>query len=146
MSEMLKTLQADMIAAMKAGDKARKDVLSQLISRAKLIAKNDKNRDVTDRDVIQAVEKTIKDTSDTRDFAIKAGRDTQAFEFEIATVSEYLPLQLTKEELVNLVTNLVGKGPEGKAVRGFVMKNMNQDYKGQFNPQDVNQILSDMGI
>ncbi len=146
MSEMLKTLQTDMITAMKAGAKARKDVLSQLIARTKLLAKNDKNRDVTDRDVIQAVEKTIKDTSDTREFAVNAGRDTEMFDFEIATVSEYLPKQLTRDELVKLVSDFVSRGPEGKAIRGFVMKNMNADYKGSFNPQDVNQILSEMGI
>lgn len=145
MSEMLKTLQADMIAAMKAGEKNRKDVLSALIARTKLLAKNDKNREVTDRDVIQAVEKTIKDTTDTKEFAIKAGRDTEAFDFEIATVSQYLPKQLTKDELAKIVADLVSTGPEGKAVRGFVMKNMNADYKGSFNPQDVNQILSDLG-
>lgn len=146
MSEMLKTLQADMIAAMKAGEKNRKDVLSALIARTKLLAKNDKNREVTDRDVIQAVEKTIKDTSDTKEFAIKAGRDTDAFDFEIATVSQYLPKQLTKDELAKIVNDLVSAGPEGKAVRGFVMKNMNADYKGSFNPQVVNQILSDLGV
>lgn len=145
MSEMLKTLQADMIAAMKAGEKNRKDVLSALIARTKLLAKNDKNREVTDRDVIQAVEKTIKDTTDTKEFAIKAGRDTEAFDFEIATVTQYLPKQLTKDELAKIVADLVSAGPEGKAVRGFVMKNMNADYKGSFNPQDVNQILSDLG-
>lgn len=145
MSEMLKTLQADMIAAMKAGEKNRKDVLSALIARTKLLAKNDKNREVTDRDVIQAVEKTIKDTSDTKEFAIKAGRDTEAFDFEIATVSHYLPKQLTTDELVKIVNDLVSAGPEGKAVRGFVMKNMNAEYKGSFNPQDVNKILSDLG-
>lgn len=146
MSEMLKTLQAGMIAAMKAGEKNRKDVLSALIARTKLLAKNDKNREVTDRDVIQAVEKTIKDTSDTKEFAIKAGRDTEAFDFEIATVSQYLPKQLTKDELAKIVHDLVSAGPEGKAVRGFVMKNMNADYKGSFNPQVVNQILSDLGV
>lgn len=145
MSEMLKTLQADMIAAMKAGEKNRKDVLSALIARTKLLAKNDKNREVTNRDVIQAVEKTIKDTTDTKEFAIKAGRDTEAFDFEIATVSQYLPKQLTKDELAKIVADLVSTGPEGKAVRGFVMKNMNADYKGSFSPQDVNQILSDLG-
>lgn len=145
MSEMLKTLQADMIAAMKAGEKNRKDVLSALIARTKLLAKNDKNREVTNRDVIQAVEKTIKDTTDTKEFAIKAGRDTEAFDFEIATVSQYLPNQLTKDELAKIVADLVSTGPEGKAVRGFVMKNMNADYKGSFSPQDVNQILSDLG-
>jgi len=146
MSEMLKHLQADMVGAMKSGEKDRKDVLSQLIARAKLIAKNDKNRDVTDRDVIQAVEKTVKDVNDTKQFAIQANRDVTKFDFEIGIVSQYLPQQLSREELVALVTTLVSEGPEGKAVRGFVMKNMNQDYKGQFNPQDVNQILTDMGL
>lgn len=146
MSEMLKQLQADMVGAMKSGEKDRKDVLSQLLARAKLIAKNDKNRDVTDRDVIQAVEKTVKDVNDTKQFAIQANRDVTKFDFEIGIVSQYLPQQLTREELVALVTSLVNEGPEGKAVRGFVMKNMNQDYKGQFNPQDVNQILTDMGL
>jgi uncharacterized protein len=146
MSEMLKHIQDDMIRSMKSGEKARKDVLSQLISRAKLIAKNDKNREVTDRDVIQAVEKTVKDVNDTKQFAIQANREVTKFDFEISIVSQYLPQQLTKEELTSIVTSLVREGPEGKAVRGFVMKNMNADYKGKFNPQDVNQILSDMGV
>ncbi len=146
MSEMLKQLQADMVTSMKSGEKECKDVLSQLISRAKLIAKNDKNRDVTDRDVIQAVEKTVKDVNDTRQFAIQANRDVTKLDFEISVVSQYLPQQLTSEELAALVADLVNIGPEGKAVRGFVMKNMSQDYKGQFNPQDVNQILTTMGL
>jgi len=146
MSEMLAKVQTDMLASLKAGNKERKNVLSHLISRAKLIAKNDKNREVTDHDVIQAVKKMIKDANDTKDFAIKANRDVAKFNFEISVLSEYLPQQLSKDELNTIVTNLVNEGPEGKALRGFVMKNMNQNYKGSFNPQDVNQILVDMGI
>lgn len=146
MSEMLKTLQGDMITAMKSGDKQRKDVLSQLISRAKLLAKNDKNREVNDRDVIQSVEKTIKDTKDTREFAIKGGRNTDAFDYEISVVSEYLPKQLAHDEMVKIVNELIASGPEGKAVRGHVMKFMNTNYKGSFNPQDVNTILNQLGV
>lgn len=146
MSEMLKTLQSDMVAAMKSGDRQRKDVLSQLIARAKLLAKNDKNREPTDRDVIQAVEKTIKDTKDTREFAIKGGRETEAFDFEIEVVSAYLPKQLTRDELLSIINELLKTGPEGKAARGHVMKNMNAEYKGSFDPQQVNSILGELGI
>jgi uncharacterized protein YqeY len=141
MSEKMKSLQADMIAAMKAGDKTRKTILSTLMARAKLAAKNDGDREITDADVVQAVQKTIKEANETKGFIGSGG--TWAQDTEIAVVSVYLPQQMTDAELLDKIKVYLADAPEGKAARGYVMKNL-QAFKGSFDPQRATAILGEL--
>lgn len=130
--------------AMKSGDKARLDSLRGLLNQIKLIAKNDGNREVKPEDVITAANRVIKQNRETISF-IPEGDDRRApLESEITTVQEFLPQQMTRDELDALIGKLVEEGLANgnpKAVRGYVMKSLNTNHRGQFDAQEANTLL-----
>lgn len=144
MSERLKQIQGDMVAAMKAQDTVKKTVLSTLIAKVKTAAKNDKNREPTDNDVVQAVRKTIKEVNETRGFAEKRGDDTDALDREIEIVSSYLPSQMTEGQLRATIEAVLATTDKGKAARGVVMKALKAQHEGFYDPASANAILGEL--
>ncbi len=145
MSEALKSLERDVITAMKAGDRTKLDVLRMLVSKVKMIAKSDKNRDVQDGDILTAALKMVKETNETRTILIDRGRDTSVEDAEIAIVSQYLPRQMDEAELRARIVEIVASAPTtGKAVRGHLMKILNTEHKGQFDPSVANTIAGEL--
>lgn len=145
MSEALSRIEADIISAMKSGNKTRLDILRMLVNRIKMTAKNDKNRAVVDGDIITAALKTVKEANETRDIYLTRNVDTSAQDDEIAIVSEYLPKQMDEGELQGLIDQIVanvGSSVKGKALMGPIMKELNGKYKGQFDPKLANAIVS----
>lgn len=131
--------------AMKSGDTARRDALRLLLNRVKAVAKADKNRETNDADVLTAALKMTKESTESRDMFAAGGRDVTALNREIEIVSEFLPRKMSRDALVARITELVGQTSGGKAARGFVMKTLNGEAKGAFDPADANAILADLG-
>ena len=144
MSEALKKLQSDVVAAMKAGDRTRLDVLRQFVNRVKMTAKNDKNREPRDEDVVTAGLKIVKEANETREIYLTKGVSTELQDSEIRIVSEYLPQKMDTDKLRSILNNLMASAPEGKAAKGYLMKNLNTDYRGQYDPQDANAIVAEL--
>ncbi len=153
MSEALKRVQADVITAMKAGDRTRLDVLRQFVNKVNMTAKNDGNRAPTDADVLTAGLKIVKEANETLTMKVP-GTDTvavaaddprrEALTNEVAIVSEYLPKQMDESELRALLTKLSEGAPEGKAARGYYNKELNAGYKGQFDNAVAQKIIAEM--
>jgi uncharacterized protein YqeY len=144
MSDALRTLERDVITAMKAGDRTRLDILRMFVNKAKMTAKNDGNRPPEDRDVLTAGLKMVKEANETRDLLLSNGREVSVQDNEITVVSEYLPKQMSEGELRSLLEGLKDQAPEGKGARGFFMKVLNTDYKGQFDPRAANAIVEEI--
>lgn len=149
MSEALRRIEGDVITAMKSGDRTRLDILRVFVNRVKMTAKNDGNRDVRDEDVVTAGLKIVKEANETRDIYVARNVATVAQDTEIAVVSEYLPKQMSEDELRTLVANIVsnlreqGNTATGKALMGPIMKTLNGSYKGQFDQRAANQIVGE---
>ncbi len=149
MSEALRRIEGDVITAMKSGDRTRLDILRVFVNRVKMTAKNDGNRDVRDEDVVTAGLKIVKEANETRDIYVSRNVATVAQDTEIAVVSEYLPKQMSEDELRTLVGNIVsnlreqGNTATGKALMGPIMKTLNGSYKGQFDQRAANQIVGE---
>lgn len=144
MSEQLKTLEADVVTALKGGDSARVNILRQYVNRVKMAAKNDKNREPTDADVLAAGLKIVKEANETRAIYVERNVSTDDQDYEIEVVSAYLPKQMTSAELRELIVTLLVDAPEGKAARGHVMKTLNGQYRGQFDNTLAQQYLGEL--
>lgn len=146
MTTLLKKIEEDTKIALKAGEKDKVVYLRMLNNSAKLIAKNDKNRSVTDEDVINAALKTIKSVNETKDILTQRDMDASECDREISIVSEYLPKQLEFIELRNIIHNLHSHSdcPEGKAAKGYIMKNLNAEYRGQFDNKTAQIIINEL--
>lgn len=150
MSEALLQIEKDVITAMKSGNRTRLDILRVFVNRVKMTAKNDGNRSVRDEDVITAGLKVIKEANETRDIYLTRNVSTVLQDNEIAVVSEYLPKQMSEDELRTLVNQIVadiraqGNAATGKALMGPIMKTLNSTYKGQFDQRSASQIVGEV--
>ena len=144
MSEKMKLLQSDKIAALKAGDRTKKDILTLIVNECNMIGKNDGDRAVTDNDVIQALNRTVKRANETRDILIGRGADTSVQDNEIEIARSYLPQQLTEEALRQYIKGfLANSDVTAKSIKGLVMKALNNDYKGSFDPRTANAMIDE---
>ena len=96
-----KKLQSDMVAAMKARDKARKDTISSLISAVKKLAIDEGKRDdipeeLVDRAIIKE-EKTAQEQVDS----CPADREDLKAEYQarLDVIKEYAPKMMSPEEI-----------------------------------------------
>lgn len=143
MSDNIQSIKAQITTALKSGDKDRVTVLRMLLNRATLSAKSDGNRLPTDADLLQAAVKTVKELNDTRDIYLGRGTPTQREDAEIKIVSEFLPPQMSTDDLRALINGLA-QHAQGKGLRGQVMKVLNTEHKGAYDPQAANAILEEI--
>ncbi len=120
----LDKLKNDMISAMKAKDTTRKNVLRSLKSLAESFAKNDGNREMTEDDILTAVTRGIKQRNDSVVEYEKVDQTERADleRSEIAILEEFLPTQLSEDEIEALVDEaLTATGATTNKERGKIM-------------------------
>ncbi len=145
MSNIISDLEEKIKAAMKSGDKNRLKSLRSLMSKVKMLAKNDKNREPTDEDVVNAAIKMVKENNETKSFLVERDRDTSEQDNEIAVVSEFLPKQLSYEELTSEINKVIIANDgrlDSKSGKGVIMKHLNQHFRGQFDNKVAQEIIA----
>lgn len=100
-------LLKEKMAAMKAGNKLKKDVLTNLISSLTYVEK-DLGRPLEDDEVIQQLQKERKKLQEARDMAEGRPEAQAALDEEIAIVQSYLPAELSDEDLKAQVDQVLG--------------------------------------
>lgn len=105
---MINQLNAEIKSAMRAKDKARLTTLRGIKSDADSIAKKDV-RETTSEDVENAILRGVKQRQEAVDLYIKGGREDLAEneKAEIVILQEFLPEQLTEEEISELVDDAI---------------------------------------
>jgi len=139
-------LKEDTVVAMKARDQARVDVLRFLIS---LIDKRELQLppgQMTEAEEINVLRKELKNKEESRELFIKGNRDdlVKALDFEIAVVKEYLPMELSQEELEKIVVETItSTGKDFGAVMKIVMTKVAGRVGGEKIAPLVKQKLSE---
>ncbi len=104
-------LQSDLKAAMLSGDKQRVSVLSMLKGAIlnQEIADGTRNLGLTDEQVLSVFAKESKKRSDAAAMYEQAGRTEQAQAelFEQSVIAEYLPKQLSDEEITKVINEVI---------------------------------------
>jgi len=118
---MKNKLKADAVSALKSHDQSRVDVLRFLIS---LIDKKELQLppgQMTESEEVAVLRKELKNKEESREMFVKGNREdlVKQLDYEIAVVKEYLPKEMTDEELEKIVDEAV---VEGQKVFGSVMK------------------------
>jgi len=116
-------IDEDWKAAMKAGDKPRRDALSLL--RAAIKQKRvDEQVEITDALVLAVIEKMLKQRKDSISQYEAAGRQdlADAEKFEASVLSGYMPQALSPAELEAIVAAAIAEaGVQGPAAMGKVI-------------------------
>ena len=136
-----KKLQSDMVAAMKARDKARKDTISSLISAVKKLAIDEGKRDdipeeLVDRAIIKE-EKTAQEQVDS----CPADREDLKAEYQarLDVIKEYAPKMMSPEEIEEVLKTQFADVIATKN-KGQIMKAVMAELKGKANGKDINQV------
>lgn len=102
--------------AKKDGNKEKAMVLTSFLEQAQKIAKADKNREVTDKDLIDGVKREIKMAEQSK----AAGAPYSQMVFDLG--NEMLPKQMSERELRTTIEAIVGD--MDKPNMGMIMKEL----------------------
>ncbi|WP_099469529.1 GatB/YqeY domain-containing protein [Konateibacter massiliensis] len=137
-------VRAAMVAAMKAGEKERKESISLLLSALKNKA-IDKRSDLTEEEENEVVLKEIKQTKETLELT-PADRTEIIEECKnrIAVLEEFAPKMMSEEEIKAVVQEVLASlgidAPTAKD-KGKIMKELMPKVKGIADGKLVNEIL-----
>jgi uncharacterized protein YqeY len=142
-SEVAAKIQQEVIAAMKARDKPRLGVLRMVQAAVKQV-EVDERRDLTDADIIKILTSYNRKVKDQISSYGDAGRTElkEAAEVELAVVGEFLPAEMTDEELGAVVTAAVSDtGAAGPQDMGKVMKAVLEKTAGRADGGRVSALV-----
>ena len=136
-------IDEDWKAAMKAGDKPRRDALSLL--RAAIKQKRvDEQVEVTDALVLAVIEKMLKQRKDSIAQYEAAGRQdlADAEKFEAGVLSGYMPQALSPAELEAVVAAAIAEaGVQGPAAMGKVIGLVKPRVAGRADMGEVSKLV-----
>lgn len=139
-------ISSDMKNFMVNKDKENLSTIRLLKSSIDLARINNKLDEITDDLVIEIASKQVKTHKESIEEFKKAGRDdlVSGLEREINLISNYLPEQLSEEEVRKEIDNIFDiVKPNGKSDMGKIMKEANLKLKGKADFKLVSQIVQD---
>jgi len=138
-------LLEDMKVAMKNKDSFRKNIIS-MVRAAILQVEKDTLKELDDDGVIGVITKEIKQRKEIIPEYEKGGRQDliEKANKEIEILMEYLPKQLTEDEIRELVKQTINEtGASGLKDMGKVMSVLMPKVKGKADGQVVNRIVKE---
>ena len=137
------TLQKDMVAAMKARDKARKDSISILVSAAKKLAIDEGCReDISEELVDRAILKELKSVKEQLDTCPPEREELKAeYQARYEVISEYAPKMLSEDEIEQVIREKFADVLATKN-KGMIMKNVMGELKGKADGKVINQVVA----
>lgn len=141
----MKTLQKDMVAAMKARDKVRKDAISSLISAVKKVAIDEGCRDnIPDDMVDRVILKEMKSVKEQVDTCPDERTELKAeYQARYDVISEYAPQLLSADEVKTILTEKFADVLATKN-KGQIMKAVMAELKGKADGKVINQVVSEL--
>lgn len=140
-------VRAAMVKAMKAGDRARKESLSMLLSALKN-AEINKREPLTEDEENGVVKKELKQTQETYEMAPADREDVRSeAAARIAVYREFAPEDMSVEqikEVIETVLSELGIGNPTAKDKGAIMKVLMPRVKGKADGKTVNEILASM--
>lgn len=134
----------DMKTALKAGDKKRLETLRSLRAMILEFQKSGKNEELTDEKAMELLNKAAKNRKDSIAMYLQAGRTelAESEKEELNIIQEYLPAQLSEEELNTIILSIIKK-TEAKEISdmGKVMGVAMKEVKGKADGSAVQQVV-----
>lgn len=138
-------LQEDLKTSMKNKDTLRKSVITLIRSSIKQV-EVDKRIELNDDDVIDIISKQLKQRNDSLEQFLDAGRKDLVEETrsEIEVLKEYLPQQLSEEELNEIVKQTISEvGATSMKDMGKIMSVIKPKTKGRADGKLINKLVKE---
>jgi uncharacterized protein len=143
-------LQEDYVNAVKTKTDSKVRAIRSIKTKISEAEKANKNQELNDNDVIKIITKSYKTLVETEKIYRENGREDLADieKLEAEALVDYLPKQMTKEEIQVIVRELIQKFPEvttnKNALIGKTMGAFNKEYQGQADPQTLKTIIEEI--
>ncbi|MBQ2320073.1 MAG: GatB/YqeY domain-containing protein [Lachnospiraceae bacterium] len=140
-------IRGEMMAAMKAKDKERKNVLSSLLTALKNV-QIDKRADLTEEEENQVILKLIKQTKETLEMTPADRTDIiDECNYTIKVLEEYAPKMMDADEITAVIKEVLAELEIEKPAasdKGKIMKTLMPRVKGKADGKLVNEVLGAM--
>ncbi len=139
-------IQEQLKEAMKSRDKVKTRTLRMVIAALKNF-EVEKMGEATDEEIIQIIQKEVKRRKEAIEEYKKAGREelAQSEREELEILMEYLPKQLTEDEIRSLALEVIKEvGASSLKDLGKVMKVIMPKVKGRADGKVVNRIVREI--
>lgn len=136
----------DLRQAQKSGDKVRVTVL-RLVKAGVKNAEIAQGAPIGDAGVIDVITREVKQHRESIAEFTKGNRQDLVAkeEAELATLLEYLPKQLSREEVVAIVRQVIEQvGATGPGDKGKVMSQLMPQLKGRADGREANDIVTEL--
>lgn len=141
----MEQLQKDMIAAMKAKDKTRKDAISALVSAVKKVAIDEGCRDNIQEELVnRVILKEIKSVKEQIDTCPAERTDLlEAYQARYDVMQEYAPAMLSADEVKAIILEKFAEVVATKN-KGMIMKNVMAELKGKADGKVINEVVGEL--
>lgn len=139
-------LTADLRQAMRSGDKTRRSAI-RLLMAAISNAEIAQQTTLEGADILGIIAKEVRQRRESIE-AFKQGNRQDLVaqeEAELAVLQEYLPQQMTREEIVAAARRIIEEvGAGGPADKGKVMPKLIAQLKGRADGREINAVVSEL--
>lgn len=139
-------LLEDLKTAMKEKDEIRKNTV-QMVRAAILQVEKDKGITLEDNQVLDIIAKESKKRKDSLADYRKSGREDliRQVEKEIEILAQYLPKQLSKEEISNIVKQIIEQtGATSIKDMGIIMKEAKASMGASADGKTINEVVREL--
>ena len=130
------------VQAMKDHDQIARNIYSVVMNKGMqmTIVRREKGEELTDADMVQIIQKTIKELDDEAENYKKANHQEQYQQImaQKKLIEKYLPQMLSREEIAKIITGL-----EDKSIPS-VMKYFKTNYAGKCEMRLVQEVLKSL--
>lgn len=141
----IETLRADMVAAMKAKDKPKKDAVSSLIAAVKKAAIDEGCRDDIPEELVdRVILKEIKTVTEQVDTCPDERAELKAeYRQRLEYISAYAPKLMSADEVKALLTERFAEVLSTKN-KGLIMKTVMAELKGKADGKVINNVVAEL--
>jgi hypothetical protein len=145
-SELQTRLHDDVKTAMKAKDVLRRDTI-RMVEAAVKNAEIEKREPLDDLEVLQVVQKQIRQREDSVEQYRAGGRDDLADQeaAEIVILEVYVPQQMSREAIAEIVRATIDRvGASGAGDKGKIMGPLMGELRGKADGRLVNEVVTEL--
>jgi hypothetical protein len=139
-------LSDDLRQALRQGDKVRRSVI-RLVMAAINNAEIARQATLDDADIYGVIAKEIRQRKESIE-AFKLGKRQDLVaqeEAELAILQEYLPQQMTREEIIAEARRVIAEvGAQGLSDKGKVMPKLIAQLKGRADGREINAVVTEL--
>jgi len=136
---LVERIKADNLAARKARNIETSTLLTTLYAEVVKIGKDAGNRETTDEETVVVVKKFIKGIDETLHYK---GAPDATLQHEKEILVEYLPVQLSDDELEEIIRDLVlTMNADSVKQMGSVMSALKSEYNGEYDGMTASKLV-----